>query len=62
VIGATPVYLRSGAQIGEREFVRTDLEFGSGDGKGPILLCGEAAAKSLRTANISGIELIPVAE
>jgi hypothetical protein len=57
VIGATPVYLKPGFQIGVREFVRSDLEFGSNDGKHPLLLCGEIAAKTLSAATLKGLVL-----
>lgn len=57
VIGATPVYLRSGEVIEGREFVRTDLEFGSDDEKSPIYLCGEYAATILKKAKLKGVEL-----
>jgi hypothetical protein len=57
VVGATPVCLKVGTVIGEREFVRTDLEFASNDEKHPLLLCGEVAAKSLSAAKLKGLDL-----
>lgn len=60
VIGASPVFLKAGNEIGEREFVRTDLEFAGGDEKHPLLLCGEAAAKSLCSTKLEGLDLIPI--
>jgi hypothetical protein len=60
VVGATPVYLKPGDQIDPREFVRTDLEFGSQDEKHPLLLCGNDAAQSLSRAKLRGLDLIPV--
>lgn len=62
VVGATPVYLKVGVEIGERQFVRTDLEFGSLDEKHPLLLCGEYAAHALSKAMLKGLDLIPVGE
>ncbi len=62
VVGATPVYLKHGSQIREHEFVRTDLEFGSGDEKHPLLLCGKAAADILSKASLRGLDLEPVEE
>jgi hypothetical protein len=59
VVGATPVFLRPGCVIGESQFVRTDLEFGSGDEKHPLLLCGSLAADVLRKSKLKGLELIP---
>ena len=60
VVGATPVYLKPGASISDKEFVRTDLEFGSDDEKSPLLLCGEFAAASLKAANLNGIDMEPI--
>lgn len=57
VVGATPIYLKPNAEIGLREFVRTDLEFGSNDEKSPLLLCGESAAETLQAARLKGLEL-----
>lgn len=60
VIGATPVYLKNGVTIGIREFVRTDLEFGSDDEKQPLILCGGGAADTLRSAKLKGLDLIAI--
>ena len=57
VVGATPVYLKAGSEIGLREFVHTDLEFGSNDEKGPLLLCGAFAAEALEKAGLKGLDL-----
>ena len=62
VVGATPVFLRAGSEVDEREFVRTDLEFGSGDEKHPLLICGKAAAKAICDAKLKGLDLIPIEE
>jgi hypothetical protein len=62
VIGATPVMLKCGTEIGTHEFVRTDLEFGSNDEKSPLLLCGPVAAEVLRNEKLSGLDLEPVQE
>jgi hypothetical protein len=59
VVGASPGYLKPGNSVGPAEFVRTDLEFGSGDEKSPLLLCGEVAARALTRAKLKGLELIP---
>jgi hypothetical protein len=53
-------YLKANSQIGYREFVRTDLEFGSGDEKHPLLLCGEFAANALNAAKLNGLDLIEI--
>ena len=57
VVGATPVYLKAGTIIGLKEFVRTDLEFGSNDEKHPLLLCGRTAAEVIKNAKFKGIHL-----
>jgi hypothetical protein len=60
VVGATPVYLKPGVEIGGPEFVRTDLEFGSRDEKHPLLLCGEIAAKAASRTDLKGLDLVRV--
>ncbi len=60
VTGATPVFLKEGQHVPSRGFVRTDLEFGSGDEKHPLLLCGEDAASILKTSGLKGIDLTPI--
>lgn len=60
VVGATPVFLKAGCLVGSLEFVRTDLEFGSGDGKHPLLLCGQSAAKAISDAKLKGLDLIAI--
>ncbi len=58
VVGATPVYLKAGVEIGTHEFVRTDLEFGSNDEKHSLILCGQSAAHALQAARLAGLDLI----
>jgi hypothetical protein len=60
VVGATPVYLKSGALINAQELVRTDLEFGSDDEKSPLLICGEIAARTCSFAKLKGVDLWPI--
>ncbi len=62
VIGATPVFLIPGTKVGDNEFVRTNLEFGSGDGKSPVLICGETAAMALNCGHLKGLNLVPIKE
>jgi hypothetical protein len=57
VVGATPVFLMPGAVVPDDGVVRTDLEFGSGDEKTPVLLCGDEAAKRLRGHKLRGLTL-----
>jgi hypothetical protein len=60
LVGAMPVLLKAGADVGSTEFVGTDLEFGSDDGKSPLLLCGETAAIALKAAKLRGVDLYAI--
>ena len=60
VVGATPVYLKEGLRIDPKEIVRTDLEFGSGDEKHPLILCGEKVAEVLMSARMKGLDVIAI--
>lgn len=60
VVGATPVFLKDGSEIKSSEFVRTDLEFGSGDEKHPLLICGEVVADSLSNSKLKGVDLAAI--
>lgn len=60
VIGANPILLVEGAVIGERAIVRTDLEFGGGDEKGFLLLCGPMARLMLSKEKLKGVNLFPL--
>ena len=62
VIGAHPVYLKPGNVIPDTGFVRTDLEFASGDEKGPLILCGRSVGQILQRGALRGLELLPVEE
>lgn len=57
VSGATPAFLAEGEVVAPTEFVRTDLEFATGDEQHPLLICGGEAAHALRQARLSGLEL-----
>ena len=57
VVGAAPAFLVAGEAIGEMAFARTDLEFGSGDEKAPVFVCGARAAEALRGAKLKGMDL-----
>ncbi len=59
VIGATPVQLVEGSVVPEDGFARTDVEFGSGDEKTPIVLCGARMAERLSREKLRGLELVP---
>ncbi len=60
VVGATPVFLCAGETIGDSEFVRTDIEFGSDDEMSPLLLCGKVAGEALNNAKLKGVDLSPI--
>lgn len=57
VVGATPVYLKPNSYVSPLGFARTDLEFASGDGKHPLLICGDEAAAILKAAQLKGLDL-----
>jgi hypothetical protein len=61
VVGATPVFLVPGASIPTKGFARTDLEFGSGDEKAPVVMCGDDAG-DLRRTRLRGVELVREAQ
>lgn len=50
VIGATPPFLRNSRKLEERTVYRTDLEFGSGRGKSPLIIVGGDLAEEMRGA------------
>lgn len=60
VVGARPAFLKIGSVVEEREFVRTDLEFGSGDEKHPLLICGKTAAEAISDAELKGLDVKPI--
>jgi hypothetical protein len=57
VVGAAPAILAVGVSVAGLAFARTDLEFGSGDEKSPVLVCGDDAAAALRGAGLKGLDL-----
>jgi len=57
VVGATPVLLKNPNTIPTNGFVRTDLEFASGDEKSPLLLCGPNAGAVLKRSKLRGIDM-----
>ncbi len=60
VTGATPVFLKRGETISPRAFARTDIEFGSGDEKAPLYLCGVDVGQTLREADLAGLGLLEI--
>lgn len=59
VVGATPVFLVNDTPLPDR-FVRTDVEFGSGDEWHPLILVGSGLRDDLHAARLSGLEFLPV--
>jgi len=57
IAGATPAYLLPGERVDPMEFVRTDIEFGTGDEQGPLLICGLKAGELLRDSGLAGFYL-----
>ena len=58
IVGATPVYLSHGGPL-ERGFFRTDLAFGSNEGKRPMLLVDSETAALLKSLKLAGMDLEP---
>lgn len=56
VAGATPAFLCPPVDVARDEFVWTDVEFGSGDEKGPLLICGDVAGAALRREKLKGLD------
>ena len=53
------IVLKEGATIPERAFVRSDIEFASGDEKSPLILCDHETGTILREAKLKGLCLEP---
>jgi hypothetical protein len=53
----TEAFQRDGNDVSDMGFARSDLEFGSGDEKSPLIICGDSAARILRKAKLKGLEL-----
>jgi len=56
VAGATPAFLCPPVDVAPDEFVWTDVEFGTGNEKQPLLICGEVAGTALRRAKLKGLD------
>ena len=53
----TSVVLMPGSHVAPLGFARTDLEFADKDGKHPLRICGDEAAKILKSAKLKGLDL-----
>jgi hypothetical protein len=58
VVGATPSYLLQSRPLSDG-FYRTDLLFGSGDRKSPIILVGSETKAKLESAKLKGLTFSP---
>lgn len=54
VCGATPIFLRDIEQPVEEGFFRTDLAFGSGHEKSPLIIVGIATAEKIKSERFRG--------
>jgi hypothetical protein len=59
VAGAAPAFLRDPTPLPDR-IIRTDIEFGSGNEKHPLLLVGVELGQRLRDNRLAGLDLKPV--
>lgn len=59
-VGATPAYLKRPEALEGNHAYRTDLEFGSGDEKHPLLIVGLNVGLKLKGSKISGLCLADV--
>lgn len=60
VAGATPAFLRLAKALPDA-IARTDIEFGSGDERSPLLLVGPDLGSRIAAAALTGVELSPIA-
>lgn len=61
VVGATPAFLLPDAATAAPGFARTDLAFGSGLARAPLLLLDDASVAALRRERLRGIDWMPAA-
>lgn len=54
VIGATPIYLKDNIEL-KNGFYRTDIEFGRGSAKAPLILVDKEGFKLLKKVNFKGL-------
>lgn len=60
VIGATPIFLKNITQPLNDGFYRTDLEFGSGSNKHPVIIIGVETYKKIKRERFKGIDFKPI--
>ena len=60
VAGATPVFLVDPPTPLPDRFLRTDVEFGSGDEQHPLVLVGPGLARALDDKALSGLEMMKI--
>lgn len=60
VAGATPAFLKHPETLNEREAVKTDLMFGGGDAKHPLIILPIKIGDLMKKAKLSGLDLSDV--
>jgi len=60
VVGANPIFLNVSGLERDDGFFRTDLEFGSGNGKSPLIIVGPATKERLEKERFTGLTFEPV--
>ena len=60
VAGATPTFLKRGKEVSSNSLSRTDLEFGSGDEKHPLIICGAEVVQAIRRQGFRGIDFAEI--
>ena len=60
VAGATPAYLKHPDRLAGRRAFRSDVMFGSGDEKSPLILLPLAIGDELKAAKLTGIDLADI--
>ena len=60
VAGATPAFLKNPEKIACNSLSRTDLEFGRGDEKHPLIVCGAEVVRAISSQNFRGIDFAEI--
>ncbi len=60
VAGATPAFLKHPETLNDLEAVKTDIHFGGGDAKHPLIIIPMKIGDSMKKAKLSGLDLSDV--
>jgi len=60
IAGAAPAFLRNVPSTLKKGFYRTDIEFGSGRAKSPLIIIGVETYKQLKKEKLKGLEFEPI--